>query len=64
MSEREDLVRRAELELIDAAVSWAHKRARNPIMAEEEQRLYNAVTVLRSAKRATGDVKLPVLPKK
>lgn len=64
MSEREELLRRAELELIDAAVAWAHRRARNPIMAEDEQRLYNAVTVLRSVKRATGDVKLPILPKK
>lgn len=64
MAEREELVRRAEVEVLEAATAWAQRRARNPIMAEEEQRLYNAVTVLRSVKRATGDVKLPVLPKK
>lgn len=39
---------------------WAELRARNPVpMADVEQRLYNAAIMLRSARRATGSVRIP-----
>lgn len=56
----EELTRRAERELVEAAMRWAELRARNPVpMADVEQRLYNAAIMLRSARRATGSVRIP-----
>ena len=60
MDEREAMVRRAELEVLDAATKWAERRARNiGPMSDVEQRLYNAAILLRSTRRATGSIRIP-----
>lgn len=60
VDQREAMVRRAELEVLDAAQRWAERRARNVgIMGDVEQRLYNSTIMLRSARRATGSVRIP-----
>jgi hypothetical protein len=54
------MVRRAELEILEAAMKWAERRARNiGPMSDVEQRLYNAAIMLRSVRRATGSLRIP-----
>jgi hypothetical protein len=54
------MVRRAELEVLEAAVKWAERRALNlGPMSDVEQRLYSSAVMLRSARRATGNIRIP-----
>ncbi len=59
MDDRDDMMKRAEREVVDAAMVWAERRARNiGQMSDVEQRLYNAAIMLRSTRRATGSFHL------
>lgn len=57
----DEVIKRAEKEIVEAAMTWAERRARNTApLGDAEQRLYNAAVMLRSARRASRSFRIPV----